>query len=160
MGNPHTDFIALMLPIARDEEGRSGIRRLITITQAAHESAWGLSGLTVKANNLFGFTGESWEAAGKKVIKLPTVEYITGQKKTVLRPFRAYGSWAESVRDWATLMQFPRYNKALIAARAGDINLFATEVAAAGYATDPHYAGELQRVALTVSPYPGITEVA
>ena len=151
MTDVHAHFVALMFPIAQDEEKRSGIKPLITITQAAHESAWGTSGLTQKANNLFGFTGESWESAGKPVIKLPTDEYIGGVRKTVLRPFRAYGSWAESVRDWANLMQFPRYIDALAAARAGLVVAFAQRVAAAGYATDPHYADALINVAQAVA---------
>lgn len=152
-----------MLQIAADEEGRSGIKSLITIAQAAHESGWGQSGLTQKANNLFGFTGDSWEAEGKPVIRMPTDEWVEGTVNnttgmsvpgrwiTVPRPFRAYSSWAESVRDWASLMQANRYAAAFACARAGDMPGFAKAVFAAGYATDPNYAAELTMVGGIVS---------
>jgi flagellum-specific peptidoglycan hydrolase FlgJ len=154
-------FINTIYPLAQDEESRSGIHPLITITQAAHESNWGNSGLTRKANNLFGFTGDSWAAEGKPVIKLPTSEFVHDQWITIERPFRAYGSWSESIRDWASLMQRPRYVKALDAAKRGDIVDFATEVATAGYATDPKYAEALISVAKFVqSIKPDLWEAA
>ena len=142
-----SDFKLKMLPIARDEQSRSGIHPDVTITQAAHESGWGQSGLTLKANNLFGFTGEAWEAAGKPVIKLPTKEYVKGKWITVNRPFRAYSSWAESVRDWGHLISTkPRYQDAYALAKQGDVKAFAVAVQKAGYATDPAYANSLAAV--------------
>lgn len=143
----HGDFKQKMMPIALDEQRRSGIDPNVTITQAAHESNWGRSGLTVKANNLFGFTGESWEKAGKPVLKLPTTEYIKGVKTTVNRPFRSYSSWAESVRDWGTLISGKNiYRTAYAFAKQGNVPEFADAVAKAGYATDPAYASSLQSV--------------
>lgn len=151
-------FVNLLYPIATDEENRSGIDPLITITQAAHESGWGQSELTKKANNLFGFTGESWEQQGKPVIRMPTREWVAssinnttgmtvpGHFITIPRPFRAYKSWAESVRDWSTLMQGQRYHAAYTAAKLGDLSGFAKAVYEAGYATDPDYAAELVNV--------------
>ena len=148
-------FFSLVLPLAEDEQQRSSISPLITITQAAHESAWGTSELTTKANNLFGFTGEKWESEGKPIIKLPTEEWlhgsidttsgvtIPGKWITVERPFRSYGSWAESIRDWAALMQKPIYEKAFEAAKSGDLTGFSIEVSMAGYATDPNYSSAL-----------------
>lgn len=172
------NFIKLMLPIAQDEDTRSGIKPLITITQSAHESGWGLSGLTQKANNLFGFTGEGWEHEGKPVIKLPTAEYVqrvvkdadgnpvydntTGRhvmetvKVVVDRPFRSYESWAESIRDWARLLHAPRYAAALVAAQSGSMDVFAHEISKAGYATDPRYAEGLIRVGGIVATFPGV----
>lgn len=156
-------FVTDMLQIAEDEQGRSGIKTLITIAQAAHESGWGQSGLTEKANNLFGFTGDSWEAEGKPVIRMPTEEWVEGSVNgttglsipghwiTVQRPFRAYSSWAESVRDWASLMQANRYALAFACARAGDMTGFAKAVFAAGYATDPNYAAALTSVGASVA---------
>lgn len=153
------DFIRQLTPVAQDEENRSGIKPIITLTQAAHESNWGNSELTAKANNLFGFTGESWEQEGKPVIKLPTSEYILGRWMKVDRPFRSYKSWAESVRDWASLMQRSRYTKAYEAAKLGDIDTFSKEVAAAGYATDPNYAKGLMNVAAVINSLPPQSEV-
>ncbi len=136
-------FIEKMWPIADDEFNRSGIFPHMTVVQSAHESAWGTSGLTVKANNLFGFTGESWEKEGKPVIVLPTKEFVEAQWTVVNRPFRSYDSWAGSVRDWANLMQRPRYKDALEYMKSGNIVGFCKAVAAAGYATDPDYADKL-----------------
>ncbi len=155
-------FVSDMIHVAADEEGRSGIKSLITISQAAHESGWGGSKLTEKANNLFGFTGEGWEQEGKPVVRMPTDEWIEGSLNnttgltvpgrwvTVQRPFRAYSSWAESVRDWSNLMHANRYAAAFARARDGDLPGFAREVHAAGYATDPHYASALTAVGVTV----------
>lgn len=143
-------FRDLITPLAQDESIRSGIHPLITISQAAHESAWGTSVLTQKANNLFGLTGDSWEKIGKPIIKMQTDEYINGLRKSMLRPFRAYTSWAESIRDWSTLLHQPHYKLALAAAQKGDITAFATEVSKAGYATDPSYTPKLIQVASAV----------
>lgn len=145
-------------PVAMDEEARSGIKPVITITQAAHESNWGRSLLTQQANNLFGFTGDSWEKAGKPVLKMPTKEFLNNAWVTVNRPFRAYKSWAESVRDWGTLISTQsRYAKAYEKAKQGDVAGFAVEIARAGYATDPHYASSLVRVFNTVQSIPEAT---
>lgn len=147
------NFIEKMWPIADDEFKRSNIFPHVTITQSAHESDWGLSFLTVKANNLFGFTGELWEKQGKPVLTLPTREFVNGKWITVNRPFRAYESWAASVRDWASLMQRSRYVDAVAFAKTGDVPNFAKAVAAAGYATDPTYASKLAQL------YEGITNL-
>ena len=49
-------FIETMLPIADKIKRDYAIEPIITITQAAHESNWGNSGLSKDAYNLFGFT--------------------------------------------------------------------------------------------------------
>lgn len=152
------NFKKNMLPIARDEQKRSGIHPDVTISQAAHESNWGLSGLTTQANNLFGFTGESWEKDGKPVLKLPTREFINGAWTVVNRPFRAYKSWAESVRDWGNLISTAsRYKKAYALAQKGDVPGYAVEVLKAGYATDPGYSKALTTVYNTVKSIPEAT---
>lgn len=146
-------FIEKMWPIADEEFIRSGIYPHITIVQSAHESGWGLSGLTMKANNLFGFTGESWEKEGKPVIRLPTKEYINKEWVTVQRPFRAYASWADSIQDWSALMHKQRYAMALESALRGEMAFFSKWVAEAGYATDPRYGDKLMEL------YAGITNL-
>ncbi len=55
-GTLQENFVGLMSPIAESIQAQYGIHPLITITQAAHESGWGASGLTKKANNLYGYT--------------------------------------------------------------------------------------------------------
>ena len=140
-------FFTRLRPVASAVERETGIKADLGMVQAAHESAYGSSQLTREANNLFGFTGDSWKAAGKPVVEMPPWEVINGRRVELTRPFRRYGSWDESYRDWARLMQTPRYAAALAAARAGNLKAFAAALQAAGYATDPAYAAKLEGVA-------------
>ena len=173
-GTKQENFVEVMTPIAAQIKDRYGIDPLITISQAAHESNWGVSGLTKKANNLFGFTGDSWAAQGKSVIWMETNEwdarppeqitYFTapgdiikksvatngGTNLVVRRPFRSYPTWYDSVSDWAQLMAATRYKQALDDAKKGDMVAFATDVWKAGYATDPNYPSALLAIAANV----------
>lgn len=134
------NFKRTMLPITASIEKDFGIKPNILIAQAALESKYGVSGLTVSANNLFGFTGESWAKLNKPVIYMDTREYINGAWTVVKRPFRKYNSWYDSAKDWATTISgMSRYVNALIYAKTGDLAKFASEIKAAGYATDPNY---------------------
>ncbi len=58
-GTKQQNFITTMTPIAAQIQAQYGIDPLIVMTQAALESGWGTSGLTVKANNLYGYTGDA-----------------------------------------------------------------------------------------------------
>lgn len=152
-------------------EDHYGIKPIITQTQAAHESGWGNSGLTLRANNLFGYTAnKSWLTAEKPVIKLETTEYSNyppekvkywntpddiikkepynnGSKLIVLVPFRSYKSWDESVLDWAnTIATLVRYFKPYAWAKSGSLKEYAYAIKEAGYATDPNYADQLIQV--------------
>lgn len=138
------------------------------MTQAAHESGWGNSGLTQKANNLFGYTAnDSWKG---DVLSMPTTEYSnyppdkvrywnkpgdiaskepfkTGSKLTVIVGFRKYENWDESCKDWArNISSLPRYSAAYQLARVGDLEGYARAVQLAGYASDPAYASALVAV--------------
>jgi flagellar protein FlgJ len=78
-------------------------------------------------------------------VEAQTTEYINGvaQKRTEL--FRAYGSYAESIKDYASLLQnSPRY--APLFAQQLDAGGFARGLQQAGYASDPMYAAKLARV--------------
>ncbi len=133
-------FVRKLFPIAEEIHTTFGIHPFITITQAAHESAWGVSGLTKEANNLFGYTGDTWAEQKRPVIWKNTQEHVNGKWITVRRPFRKYESWLLSVQDWAiNISGRARYQLAYEAAKKGDMIVFAKEVHAAGYATDPNY---------------------
>lgn len=146
-------------------EGITKIAPAITMTQAAHESGWGNSGLTVKANNLFGYTvNNDWKG---EVLAMATTEYSnyppdkvhywnkpgdilfkesykTGSKLTVVVGFRKYADWTESCKDWAkNISTLPRYVNAYNYAKLGDLENYAKSVQLAGYATDPSYAQQL-----------------
>ena len=147
-----SDFVARLKPFALMIQFETGIKAIIPITQAAHESRWGQSDLAVKANNLFGFTGESWARAKKPVVYMKTREFVKGKWITVERPFRAYDSWEGSVRDWADVMHFPRYRQALMWAKEEHLGAWARAVYAAGYATDPNYPEKLIAIGRRVAP--------
>jgi peptidoglycan hydrolase FlgJ len=139
-------FIAKIRPAALAVEASYGIPWDFAMVQAAHESRWGLSKLTVEANNLFGITGDSWSAAGKPVYWIETLEFGKDRQPfKVRRPFRKYPTWAASLEDWADLIE-RRYPSAHLAARAQDFELFANALQSGGYATDPKYAKKLVSV--------------
>lgn len=138
-----TDFLTKIKPAAQTVETVSGIPWLFIATQAAHESGYGLSELTVQANNLFGITGDTWAQQGKPVFWITTKEFgKDGTPFMIRRPFRRYESWTDSLNDWAALIE-RRYPVALAAARAGDFKGFAEGLQSGGYATDPKYAEQL-----------------
>lgn len=134
-------FIAKIAPYAVSSMKKSGISAALSIAQAALESAWGRSGLTVQANNLFGVKGKG--PAGS--ITLPTREFSGGRWVTVNAAFRAYRNWGESIVDHAKLLTGGvSWNRQLYSKVIGaDARTAAQEVAKAGYATDPGYAGKL-----------------
>lgn len=133
-------FIAIIHDSAEKCEIEKGVPSGVTVAQAALESAWGESGLTEKANNLFGIKADkSWR--GPTVI-MPTRELLKGQWVTVRAPWRVYESWEASCLDHANYFHSnPRYAAALD--NPHDAEKFATEVAKAGYATDNNYLKKL-----------------
>jgi flagellar protein FlgJ len=134
----------------------SGLPFWLILTQAAHESAMGLSALALKGMNFFGFTGEAWAKAGKPTVAMPTREFIKGAWVAVTRPFRAYASPDDSMRDYARLLTTqPRYAEVVKAARAGDVGGTFAALGRSGYATDPTYGQKLQGVYNVLKPFFG-----
>jgi len=110
----------------------------LAIAQAILESGWGTSNLALKANALFGIkAGTAWK--GPRV-DIKTHEHIDANRVGVIAAFRAYGSWEESITDHGKLLRASRY-KAVLGER--DYKKACRAVHAAGYATDPGYAGYL-----------------
>lgn len=168
------DFTTALQPIADKVQSETGISARLGMIQSALESSFGASQLSRPdaklelrnsfytigpALNLFGFKcGDAWLNAKKPYVLVPTIDYYAkGQKmpdgnvatkdNQPLKwpaPFRAYGSWEESYRDWARLMQIPMYvqDGALAALKADDLDKF-------GAALEIHYApnqGYAQRI--------------
>ncbi|MFD1907115.1 glycoside hydrolase family 73 protein [Paenibacillus rhizoplanae] len=96
----NSEFIARIASFAVADMQRTRIAASLTIAQAALESGWGTSGLTLKANNLFGIKGSG--PAGS--LALPTTEYRNGQAVQVTAQFRSYNNWGESVTDHSALI--------------------------------------------------------
>ncbi|SET15979.1 glucosaminidase domain-containing protein [Paenibacillus sp. NFR01] len=146
-----SEFIAKIAPYAVADMQRSHIAASLTIAQAALESGFGSSGLTVRAGNLFGIKGSG--PAGS--IAMRTTEYVNGKAVQVTAAFRAYHNWGESVADHsAILVGGVSWNRGLYSKAIGvDGKTAAREIAAAGYATDPNYAAKLIQMMDTYNLY-------
>lgn len=135
------DFISKIAPLAVKDMKETNIAASLTIAQAALESAWGGSGLTITGNNLFGIKGKG--TAGS--CNMLTTEFVKGKPIKVNAFFRAYHNWGESISDHSKLIlngvSWNRdFYKGVIGKRGADA---ARAIAAAGYATDPKYAEKL-----------------
>lgn len=124
------------------EMKRSKILASLIIAQAIIESGWGLSGLTKKANNLFGMkTGRGW--TGEYII-LPTSEFINGKWIRVEAKFRKYTSWENSIIDHTNLLFKAKRYKNLIGEK--DYKMACKKIHDDGYATSPNYATTLKNI--------------
>jgi flagellar protein FlgJ len=69
---------------------------------------------------------------------------VNGQPQQVVERFRAYASYEESFRDYASLLRDSSRYSSVIGAQNG--TEFAQRLQQAGYATDPMYADKLSRI--------------
>ncbi len=140
------DFIARMTPHAQSASKATGVPADFIMGQAALESGWGKREIRnadgSSSHNLFGIkAGAGWKG---KVAEVTTTEYHNGVASKQVARFRAYDSYAESFRDYASLLSAnPRYAGALGQTNAVD---FAQSLQQAGCATDPRYADKLAGV--------------
>lgn len=118
---------------------QTGILASLTAAQAFIESAHGTSGLTQKANNLFGMKG----SYNGQYVTMKTKEYINGKYVTVDAAFRKYPDWASSIRDHSDL--FNRLDRYRNLRNCKDYKIACKNVQADGYATSPTYASTLIR---------------
>lgn len=115
----------------------SGILASLTGAQAFIESNKGNSGLTQKANNLFGIKGKY----NGQSVRMLTTEYYNGVACRVYADFRKYPSWQESINDHSALFnRMARYKNL-----RGEVDYVkaCNNVARDGYATSPTYATTL-----------------
>ena len=117
----------------------SGILASLTASQAFIESNRGNSGLTQKANNLFGMKGTY---QGQSVT-MKTKEYVNGKYIVVDAAFRKYPSWKASIADHSSL--FNRLDRYKNLRGLKDYKLACKYVQQDGYATSPSYADTLIR---------------
>jgi flagellum-specific peptidoglycan hydrolase FlgJ len=116
--------------------------------QAALESGWGNSGLTVKANNLFGIkAGKSWTG---RTLDLPTKEWSKskGWYRTVAR-WCSWPNWSDCIVYYSGMMQrLPWFRDTLD--HTGDADKFLEALlpddGQPGWATDPRYASKVRAV--------------
>lgn len=134
------EFIEKVGLLAYDDMQRSGILASLTTAQAILESGWGKSGLTVKANALFGIkAGSTWTG---KVYSADTKECYDGVTLcNVKAAFRAYDSWEDSIADHSLLLTGTDRYKTVVGEK--DYIKACKAIKEAGYATDPAYSGKL-----------------
>lgn len=139
-------FVERLLPAAASAEQKTGIPAHFMVAHAALETGWGKSEPRradgSPSFNLFGIkAGASWRGPS---VDAATTEVVAGVAQRRTERFRAYGSYAEAVNDYAQLLtNNPRYAAAL---GAREPARFAQSLQAAGYATDPLYAVKLERI--------------
>lgn len=143
---PAREFVSRLWPHAGDASRATGIPAHFMIAQAALETGWGRAELRFSDGtptyNLFGIkAGRGWQGA---VAEATTTEYVNGVAQKTVERFRAYSSYAEAFRDYASLLTSnPRYAAVL---NQQDAAGFARGLQRAGYATDPMYAAKLERI--------------
>jgi flagellar protein FlgJ len=135
-------FVESIWPAAQQTARGLGVAPEALVAQAALETNWGRS-MPGNSNNLFGIkaTG-SWSGAS---VETGTHEYEGGRRRDQRASFRAYGSAAESFRDYARLIGSDRYRAARAA--GDDVAAYASALQKAGYATDPSYANKITAIA-------------
>lgn len=133
-------FFDKIKPYVIKDMQTSGILASLTAAQACIESNRGNSGLTTKANNLFGIKG----AYNGKSVTMLTTEYYNGVKKRVNAEFRKYPSWLESINDHSRL--FNRAARYANLRNCQDYEEACVNVKKDGYATSPSYAQTLINV--------------
>ena len=132
---------------ASEASQSTGIPAKFMLGQAALETGWGKREIRgadgTPSHNLFGIkaTG-NWTG---KTVEVATTEYVNGVAQKKMEKFRAYDSYADSFRDYASLLKNnPRYQNVI--ASGQDATRFAEGLQRAGYATDPNYAAKLGRI--------------
>jgi flagellar protein FlgJ len=140
-------FVQRLLPHAEAASATTGIPARFMLGQAALESGWGKAEIRgadgQNSHNLFGIkAGASWKG---QTVDIVTTEYVNGKPQKQVESFRAYDSYADSFRDYATLLRSnARYQNVI--AQGQDAAGFAQGLQQAGYATDPNYAQKLMSV--------------
>lgn len=130
-------FFNKIKPYVVDDMQKSGILASLTAAQAFIESSKGNSGLTAKANNLFGIKG----TYNGQSIKMLTTEYVNHKYVKVYADFRKYPSWAESIADHSAMFNRMARYKNLRGEK--DYKRAAKNVRLDGYCTDPNYTQKL-----------------
>lgn len=140
------EFVQKVWPYAQQASRETGIPAHFMVAQAALETGWGKFEIRhadgSQSFNLFNIkAGGRWNGGFAKAL---TTEYLNGSAVRENAGFRAYGSYAESFRDYARLIG--GNSRYAAAARQTDARAFAEGLQRGGYATDPAYASKLKRV--------------
>jgi flagellar protein FlgJ len=132
---------------ANEASRSSGLPANYMLGQAALETGWGKKEIKAADGtlsfNLFGIKATpNWTG---KVVNATTTEYINGVMQTSVEKFRAYDSYADSFRDFASMISTSPRFKGVMNQLEGPSS-YASAIANSGYATDPQYAKKLFKV--------------
>lgn len=147
-------FVATMLPLAKEAAARIGVDPVMLVAQAALETGWGKSIMRAQdgssSHNLFGIKAMgSWKGAEARAI---TSEFRDGKMVKETADFRSYDSYADSFHDLVSLLQNNSRYKEVINS-ADNSEQFVKELQKAGYATDPDYASKISQIAKQMKSY-------
>lgn len=152
---PERQFAQDLRAHAERAAARLGTTPEILIAQAALETGWGQHVIRhsdgSSSNNLFSIKADgSWDGA---IVKRRTLEFFGGKPVHVSAAFRSYDGIAGAFDDYVRFIESnPRYERAL--ARAADPDAYINEIARAGYATDPRYAGKVREIHARIAASP------
>lgn len=144
-GSP-VDFINKLYDAAKKAADKLAVSPAVLLAQSALETGWG-NKITQDTQgnssfNLFNIkAGSEWQG---KVVSVSTLEYKDAVPVREQANFRAYESIQQSFDDYVEFVSGrERYKKAL---QANSGEAYISELAAAGYATDPNYADKVLAV--------------
>lgn len=142
------EFVNTIQPYAEKAAEELGVDASVLVAQAALETGWGKS-IGKDSHGRSGFNLFNIKAnpsyTGNKYFK-QTVEIENGVAKTERAGFRSYSSYAESFTDYVNFIKDnPRYQDAVV--NSNDSSEYIDGIHKAGYATDPHYADKVKKVA-------------
>jgi flagellar protein FlgJ len=141
-------FVAWVRPVAEQVAARTGLPLPGLVAQAALETGWGQfmsrDAEGRPSYNLFNIkAGKDWKGP---VVYKDTLEYDGDAVVQKREAFRAYESLEDGFEDFVQLvMGRDRYEQ--VSRASGKLSDYFSALQSAGYATDPHYAKKLERVA-------------
>ena len=148
------EFVATMLPLAKDAAARIGVDPTVLVAQAALETGWGKSIMRQSdgssSHNLFGIKAQgNWQGPEARAI---TSEFRDGKMVKETADFRSYDSYASSFHDLVSFLQNNNRYQATLKS-ADNPEQFVKELQKAGYATDPDYASKISQIAKQMKSY-------
>lgn len=135
-------FILKVGPAAEQTANQLNVPVAGVIAQLVLESGWGKSSLAMHHNNFGGIKAtSSWTG---NTVEMPT--YEKDQTEKINAKFRSYASPEDYMKDYAQLLNKPRYANAK---GTNDAHSFGLELTKSGYSQDSPeaYAGQLASIA-------------
>ncbi len=149
------NFISFALPYAIAAYNQYGVNPIVTMAQAAIESAWGEKAL---GNNYFGIKATaSWTGKTQNFL---TTEEVNGERISVTLTFRAYDTPLESFLDYgAVISQNSRYAAAMNYPGYYQTEEYVQAIVNGGYATAGSYQTLCNSVVSSIKKYLSASEL-